>query len=148
MKLRLIRAHRHYKKSLLKGSYLNTLRLDNYICFDIIVLVVKDNRMKNITFVGTSLNDIREFPEEAKRDTGYQLDRVQKGLNPDDWKPMPSIGRGVKEIRVRCESGIFRTIYVIEKKEGVFVLHAFQKKTQKTSKQDLELAKKRISEIK
>jgi phage-related protein len=66
--------------------------------------------MKPIVFVGDSLKRLREFPEEARQDAGYQLDRVQRGQTPDDSKPMPSIGKGVEEMRVWDESGTYRVI--------------------------------------
>jgi len=99
--------------------------------------------LKPISFLGNALSSIRDFPEEAKREVGYQLDRVQRGYDPDSWKPMKTIGAGVREIRVRDKSGAFRVIYVVQHGKQVFVLHAFQKKTEKTTKQDLELAKTR-----
>ena len=101
--------------------------------------------MKGIEFLGTSLKSVREFPALAKREAGYQLDRVQHGLDPTDWKPMKSIGQGVREIRIRQE-GQYRVIYVASFEEKVYVLHAFQKKTQKTSRQDLDTAKRAIRE--
>ena len=82
---------------------------------------------------------------DAKRDIGYQLDRVQHGLQPDDFKPMPTIGKGVEEIRVRDDSGTYRVIYTARLADAVYVLHAFQKKTQATSKRDIELAKQRFA---
>ncbi len=100
--------------------------------------------MKPVRFLGDSLKRLREFPEVAKQDTGYQLDKVQKGQQPDDFKPMPSIGKGVEEIRVRDETGIYRTIYSARLTAAVYVLHAFQKKTQTTSKSDIDIAKKDI----
>lgn len=103
--------------------------------------------MKKVTFLGSSLDDIRRFPENARRQAGYQLDRVQHGLDPDDWKPMSSIGSGCREIRVRDKEGTFRVFYVATIDETVYVLHAFQKKTQKTSNADLDLAKQRYGEI-
>jgi len=103
--------------------------------------------LKRITFLGSSLDDIRRFPENARRRAGYQLDRVQHGLDPDDWKPMSSIGSGCREIRVRDKDGTFRVFYVATIDETVYVLHAFQKKTQKISKADLDLAKQRYGEI-
>ena len=103
--------------------------------------------LKRITFLGSSLDDIRRFPENARRRAGYQLDRVQHGLDPDDWKPMSSIGSGCREIRVRDKDGTFRVFYVATIDETVYVLHAFQKKTLKTSKADLDLAKQRYGEI-
>ena len=103
--------------------------------------------MKRIEFHGTSLKDIRAFPEDAKGEAGQQLAIVQYGGDPNDWKPMLNIGKGVREIRIRDKSGQFRVIYVAKFKDAVHVLHAFQKKTQKTSKIDIELARKRYKEI-
>ena len=84
--------------------------------------------MKRIQFLGDSLKSLREFPEDAKHDLGYQLDKVQQGEQPDDFKPMPSIGKGVEEIRVRDDSGIHLVIYTARLADAVYVLHAFQKK--------------------
>jgi len=100
--------------------------------------------VKPIEFLGDSLRSLREFPDDAKHDAGYQLDRVQHGLQPDDFKPMPTIGKGVEEIRVRDDSGAYRVIYTARLTDAVYVLHAFQKKTQATSKRDIELAKQRF----
>lgn len=100
---------------------------------------------KPIEFLGDSLRSLREFPDDAKRDAGYQLDRVQHGLQPDDFKPMPAIGKGVEEIRVRDDTGAYRVIYTARLADAVYVLHAFQKKTQATSKRDIELAKQRFA---
>ena len=99
--------------------------------------------MKPIRFLGDSLKRLREFQEDARQDAGYQLDKVQRGLQPDDFKPMPSIGRGVEEIRVWDDSGTYRVIYTARMENEVIVLHAFQKKTQTTSTKDIELAKRR-----
>ena len=101
--------------------------------------------IKPIEFLGDSLRSLREFPDDAKRDAGYQLDRVQHGLQPDDFKPMPTIGKGVEEIRVRDDTGAYRVIYTARLADAVYVLHAFQKKTQTTSKRDIELAKQRFA---
>lgn len=101
--------------------------------------------VKPIEFLGDSLRSLREFPDDAKQDAGYQLDRVQHGLQPDDFKPMPTIGKGVEEIRVRDVSGAYRVIYTARLADAVYVLHAFQKKTQATSKRDIELAKQRFA---
>ena len=100
---------------------------------------------KPIEFLGDSLRSLREFPDDAKRDAGYQLDRVQHGLQPDDFKPMPTIGKGVEEFRVRDETGTYRVIYTARLADAVYVLHAFQKKTQATSKRDIDLAKQRFA---
>ena len=97
--------------------------------------------MKRIKFVGRSLESIKKFPHEAEREAGHQLDKIQSGKEPSDWTPMQSIGPGVKEIRISKGDGIFRVIYIAKFEESVYVLHAFQKKTQKTSPMDLEAAK-------
>ena len=102
--------------------------------------------MKPIAFLGGSLDDLRGFPADARREAGYQLDRVQRGLDPDDWRPMPSIGAGVREIRVRERAGAFRVIYVATFADVVYVLHAFQKKTRQTAKRDVDLAASRLRE--
>lgn len=99
---------------------------------------------KPVTFVGNSLECLKRFPELARRSLGYQLGRVQLGKAPDDWKPMRSVGPGVEEIRVRDSTGAFRVIYLARRAEAVYVLHAFQKRTRKTSRLDLELARHRL----
>jgi phage-related protein len=91
---------------------------------------------------------LREFPLLARRDAGHQLDQVQRGREPDDWKPMNTVGQGVREIRIRDTSGAFRIIYLAKLADAVYVLHCFQKKTQRTSKADLDLAAKRYRELK
>lgn len=103
--------------------------------------------MKPVVFLADSLDRLRAFPERPRRDAGFQLDRVQRGLDPDDWKPMATIGPGVREIRVRDASGAYRVVYVATFAEAVYVLHAFQKKTQRTSARDLALARTRLREV-
>lgn len=103
--------------------------------------------MKSVHFVGDCLKALRDFPEDARKDAGYQLDRVQRGLPPKDFKPMRSIGAGVEEIRVWDDNGTFRVIYTARIKDTVYVLHAFQKKTQATSRRDIDLCKKRLSQV-
>ncbi|MBU2621828.1 MAG: type II toxin-antitoxin system RelE/ParE family toxin [Proteobacteria bacterium] len=102
--------------------------------------------MKQIKFIGSCLDDLRNFPDEARRATGFELRAVQNGLEPTDWKPMNVIGTGVKEIRIRV-LGEWRIIYVAKYQDIVFVLHAFQKKTRKTSRQDIDLARRRYRQI-
>jgi phage-related protein len=102
--------------------------------------------VKPIRFCGRSLDVIRRFPEASKREAGYQLDRVQHGLEPIEWKPMPSIGSGVHEIRI-MHKGQYRVIYVTKFAEAIYVLHAFQKKTQKTRKQDIDTAKQALKQL-
>jgi phage-related protein len=103
--------------------------------------------MKTLRFLGDSLKCLRQFPEDARHDAGYQLDKVQRGEQPADFKPMPSIGKGVEELRMWDDSGTYRVVYAARLADAVYVLHAFQKKTQATSKRDVELAKKRYAEL-
>ena len=103
--------------------------------------------LKPVEFRGCSLDDLRAFPLAAKREAGHQLDQVQNGQEPDDWKPMSTVGQGVKEIRIRDATGAFRIIYVAKFADAVYVLHCFQKKTAKTSKADLDLAAKRYRDL-
>jgi phage-related protein len=103
--------------------------------------------MKPVSFLGDSLDAVRLFPVGARRSVGYQIERVQHGLDPDDWKPMKTVGPGVREIRVRDAAGAFRVIYIAKLPDAVFVLHAFQKKSQGTSKRDLEIATARFKEL-
>jgi phage-related protein len=102
--------------------------------------------MKPLKFVSRSREDLQEFPGEVRRAMGLELRRVQSGEMPKDFKPMPSVGRGVYEIRVHLE-GSWRLMYLAKLADAVWVLHAFQKKTQQTSQDDIELAKKRLREI-
>ena len=103
--------------------------------------------MKSVEFRASSLQDLRSFPSTVMREAGYQIDRLQNGLLPDDFKPMSSIGRGAAEIRLWDEAGAFRVIYVAKFEDAVYVLHCFQKKTQKTAQKDIDLASKRYNEL-
>jgi len=102
---------------------------------------------KPIEFRGSALDDLRAFPFTARREAGHQLDQVQNGLEPDDWKPISTVGHGVKEIRVRDAAGAFRVIYIAKFAHAVYVLHCFQKKTEKTNKADVDLAAKRYRDL-
>ena len=102
--------------------------------------------MKLLEFVGSSLDALREFPAEARRAAGFELGFVQRGLDPSDWKPMNDVGAGVREIRIHV-LGEWRVLYVAKFAAAVYVLHAFQKKTQKTRREDIELARKRYRQI-
>lgn len=102
--------------------------------------------MKPIDWLGDSLERIRRFPEEAKREAGYQLERVQAGKEPSDVKYMASVGLGVQEIRVRTGDA-FRVFYVAKFAEAIYVLHAFQKKSRQTDKSDIELAQQRFKAL-
>src|SRR5215470_17400842 len=103
---------------------------------------------KLVTFLGDSLGRVRAFPREVRRAVGYQLDRVQRGLEPDDWKPMPAVGAGVREIRVRDRAGAFRVIYLATMAEAVYVLNAFQKKSRRTPRLEIQLAAGRLRDLK
>jgi phage-related protein len=104
-------------------------------------------RAKPVEFRGSALNDLRGFPTSARREAGHQIDQVQQGRDPDDWKPMSAVGQGVRELRVRHEEGAFRVIYVVRFKDAIYVLHCFRKQTQKTRKADLELAGRRYRDL-
>jgi len=102
--------------------------------------------MKSLKFIGTCLEDIKHFPTEVRRAAGFELDAIQRGLQPSDWKPMRSVGAGVYEIRLHI-SGEWRIIYVAKFSNAIYVLHAFQKKAQKTRQQDIEIARSRYRQI-
>lgn len=104
--------------------------------------------MKAVRFMGDALDRLREFPADARREAGHQLDRVQHGLDPFDWKPIKSVGSGVREIRVREASGAFRVIYVTALGNAVVVLHCFRKTTQQTARADLDLIASRLRHLK
>ncbi len=103
--------------------------------------------MKEVEFRGSSLIDLRDFPQTVMREVGHQLDKVQNGLAPDDAKPMPTIGAGVVELRIWDEAGTFRVVYVAKFEDTVYVLHCFKKKTSQTARPDIELARKRFREL-
>lgn len=98
---------------------------------------------KPIYWVGSSLDDLLNFPLDARREAGFQLSQVQAGLDPDDWKPFNEVGQGTREIRIKDPSGVFRVMYVAKFEEAVYVLHCFQKKSQATTKKDKDIAEAR-----
>ncbi len=102
--------------------------------------------MKPLKFLGSSLDDLRNFPEEARRAAGFELRAVQSGLDPSDWKPIQAVGSGASEIRIHV-LGEWRIIYVAKFRDAVYVLHSFKKKSRKTSRQDIELARQRYKQI-
>jgi len=102
--------------------------------------------VKPLRFVGSSLDDLRNFPAEARRQAGFELYAVQRGLEPSDWKPMSVIGAGAGEIRIHV-LGEWRVLYVAKFSDGVYVLHSFQKKSRKTRREDIELARQRYRQI-
>ena len=103
--------------------------------------------MKPVSFLGSSLDALKAFPQSARRMAGLQLDRVQRGLEPDSWKPMATVGAGVREIRVRDAAGAFRVLYVAQFEQAVYVLHCFQKKSARTSRSDIDIGKQRYREL-
>ncbi|MGQ0591990.1 MAG: type II toxin-antitoxin system RelE/ParE family toxin [Gammaproteobacteria bacterium] len=102
--------------------------------------------MKPLKFVGTSYDDLCGFPAEVRRAVGFELRQVQLGARPSDWKPMTAVGPGAYEIRVHV-LGEWRVIYVAKFADAVYVLHAFQKKTQRTRQEDIELARRRYKAV-
>lgn len=98
-------------------------------------------------FVGSSLDDLKHFPAGSRREAGFELSNIQVGLQPSDWKPMNTVGAGAVEIRIKDAAGIYRVIYVACFEEAIYVLHAFQKKTRKTRRVDIELAKARYKAL-
>ena len=102
--------------------------------------------MNDLIWMGSAKQNILRFPAVARKMIGYELYLIQQGMEPTDWKPMPGVGMGVKELRVQA-IGQFRIIYIATFEEGIYVLHAFQKKTRKTSKKDIDLAKLRLRDV-
>ena len=103
--------------------------------------------MKRLEFLGDSLEQLREFPFEARKEAGVQLHKVQLGLDPSDWRPMSTIGPSVREIRLRDKAGAFRVVYVMKSVDAVYVLHAFHKTTQRTEKRHLDLVAARLRQV-
>jgi phage-related protein len=103
--------------------------------------------MKPVSFLGDSLEVLRNFPSSARQRAGYQIDRVQRGLDPDDWKPVSTAGAGVREIRVRDDTGAFRVFYLTTLGDAIYVLHCFQKKSARTSRFDLDIVSRRYKEL-
>ena len=97
--------------------------------------------------MGSSYADLLAFPKAPRREAGFQLGKVQAGLEPADWKPFDEVGAGTREIRVRDAKGIFRVMYVAKFEEAVYVLHCFQKKTQATSRGDKSIAEARYRAV-
>jgi phage-related protein len=103
--------------------------------------------VKPARFLGDSLRQIRNFPDRVQKEAGVELHKVQQGIEPNDWKPMNSIGAGVMELRIHDDTGAFRLLYIAKFLDAVYVLHAFQKKSQKTAKPDLDLAAARLKQL-
>ena len=102
---------------------------------------------KPIDWRGSSYKDLLKFPEDARKEAGFQLSQVQQGLDPDHWKAFDDIGTGAREIIVDASQGWFRVMCVSKFEEAVYVLHCFQKKTNKTSANDKEIAEVRYREV-
>lgn len=102
---------------------------------------------KPIVGVGTSKEDLRDFPLVARQRAGYQLELIQEGEEPVGWKPMESVGKGVREIRIKCKDGAFRVFYVVNRPDAIYVLHAFRKTTEKTEGRDIELGRVRFKSL-
>ena len=101
---------------------------------------------KPLLWLGSSRADVRAFPDEARREAGHELYKVQQGEEPSDWKPLPGVGAGVNELRIRTAVA-HRVIYVAKFAEAVYVLHAFEKRSRKTRPADLDLAKARLGQL-
>lgn len=105
------------------------------------------NEDKEIRWVGSSYDDLLDFPHDPRREAGFQLGKVQQGLDPDDWKPFDDVGPGVREIRIRDAAGIFRVMYVAKFVGIIYILHCFQKKSEATAKRDKDIAETRYRAI-
>ena len=102
--------------------------------------------LKPLAWLGSALDDVRAFPDDARQRAGFELYRLQQGLEPTDWKQMTSVGAGVREVRIQTGRA-FRILYIAKFAEGLYILHAFEKKTQRTAKRDLDLAQRRLAEL-
>lgn len=102
--------------------------------------------MKKITWLGHTHQTVKGYSDIVKQEIGYNLDKVQRGLEPHDWKPIPLVGQGVKEIRIHQENE-YRVLYIAKFEESIYILHAFVKKTEQTLKKDIGLAKQRYVEM-
>jgi len=102
---------------------------------------------KQIRWVGSAYHDLLAFPKDARKEAGFQLGKVQAGLEPDDWKPFDEVGAGTREIRIRGAGAIYRVMYVAKFEEAIYVVHCFQKKTQATSGQDRAIAAARYRAV-
>jgi phage-related protein len=109
-------------------------------------ILYNNGGMKKVRWLGSSREDLISFPKSARADIGYGIERLQNGLEPLDWKPL--LPGGIFEIRVRDRFGIYRAVYLLKISDEVVIVHCFKKKTQKTSKKDLDLIQKRVKELK
>ena len=102
--------------------------------------------LKPLAWSGSALDDLKAVPDDARQRAGFELYRLQQGLEPTDWKPMHRVGAGVREIRIQTGRA-FRVLYVAKFAEAIYVLHAFEKKSQRTAKRDLDLAQERLADL-
>lgn len=109
---------------------------------------VSKGKEQDLFWMGTSKEDLMEFPRAMIAAAGHQISNVQFGMDPDDWSPMETVGSGSKEIRLRDRDGWYRVIYVAKFESGVYILHSFQKKTNQTAQSDIDLARIRYSAAK
>jgi phage-related protein len=110
-------------------------------------LAYNPSKIKPVHFWGTAREDLRKLNEDVRETLGFQIYKLQQGLLPDDWKPMPGLGAGVNEVRAREGGDAYRLIYVARFSEAIYVLHAFQKKTGKTSRRDVAIARERYRQL-
>ncbi len=103
--------------------------------------------VKDVVFVGSACDDLRSFPVDARQRAGYQLYLVQAGFDPSDWRPVASVGLGCREIRIRADRGAYRALYVATIGDAVYVLHCFQRETQRTAQADIDLATQRYRQV-
>ncbi|MGH9429756.1 MAG: type II toxin-antitoxin system RelE/ParE family toxin [Terriglobia bacterium] len=103
--------------------------------------------LKPVHFLGTAREDLRTLGEDVRETIGFQLYKLQQGLLPDDWKPMPGLGVGVNELRAREEGKAYRVIYVAKFAEAIYVLHVFAKKARKAPRHDVAIARQRYQQL-
>lgn len=114
------------------------------------VLYTESVSMSTLYWCGSSLDDIRSFPKPAKISLGRELDRLERGSMPSDFKPLKNLGKGITgvyEIRTREDGDIFRVAYVAKFGNDVVVLHCWQKKSEQTADSDKKTIVKRYQEF-
>jgi len=107
--------------------------------------------LRSVVWLGNAKKNLREFPEEARKLIGDELQLLQFGGMPRDTKPFKGVGSGVLEIAVRYDKDAYRTVVAVQLGKKLYVLHAFQKKSKRgieTPKRDVELIKQRYKEAK